>query len=43
MDNSFEKILFLTSFCCMACDGEIAPEEYNLMKSFSEKEHMFDS
>ena len=27
----------------MACDGEIAPEEYNLMKSFSEKEHLFDS
>lgn len=27
----------------MACDGEIAPEEYNLMKSFSEKENLFDS
>ncbi len=43
MDNSFENILFLTSFCCMACDGEIASEEVEQLEAFSESEHLFDS
>lgn len=43
MDNSFENILFLTSFCCMACDGEIASEELELLNSFSKKEQLFNS
>ena len=42
MDKSFDKILFLTSFCCMACDGEIAAEEVELLKTFSDNEHLFD-
>ena len=37
MDNSFNKILFLTSFCCMAIDGEIASEEYSLLKEMSKQ------
>lgn len=40
MDNSFNKILFLTSFCCMAIDGEIATEEYTLLKEMS-KQNLF--
>ena len=41
MDESFNKILFLTSFCCMAIDGEIAKEEYDLLKNFSDTEKLF--
>ncbi len=41
MDNSFNNILFLTSFCCMAIDGEIAKDEYELLQNFSEKENLF--
>lgn len=40
MHNSFNKILFLTSFCCMAIDGEIATEEYSLLKDMS-KQNLF--
>ena len=43
MDESFNKILFLTSFCCMAIDGEIAKEEYGLLKNFSDTEKLFGS
>lgn len=43
MDNSFENILFLTSFCCMSCDGEIAPEEVKQLKEFSESKKLFES
>lgn len=43
MDNSFENILFLTSFCCMACDGEIASEEVELLRNFSVHEQMFNT
>ena len=25
--TDFNKLLLQTAFCCMACDGEIAPEE----------------
>jgi len=30
---NFNKLLLQTAFCCMACDGEIAPEEIALIKS----------
>lgn len=43
MDNSFENILFLTSFCCMACDGDIAAEELDQLNSFSKKEKFFNT
>lgn len=43
MDNSFENILFLTSFCCMACDGDIATEELEQLNNFSKKELLFKS
>lgn len=43
MDNSFENILFLTSFCCMACDGNIATEELEQLNNFSKKELLFRS
>jgi uncharacterized tellurite resistance protein B-like protein len=29
----FNKLLLHTAFCCMACDGEIAPEEIDIIKS----------
>jgi len=29
----FNKLLLQTAFCCMACDGEIAPEEVKIIKS----------
>lgn len=43
MNNSIDNILFLTSFCCMACDGEIAKEEQEQLRIFAEKEHLFES
>jgi len=32
-ENSVNHLLLKTAFCCMACDGEIAPEEVALIKS----------
>lgn len=32
-ENSVNHLLLKTAFCCMACDGEIAPEEIALIKS----------
>lgn len=43
MNDSIDNLLFLTSFCCMACDGEIAKEELVQLKAFSEQEHLFGS
>ena len=43
MNDSIDNLLFLTSFCCMACDGEIAKEELVQLKAFSEREHLFGS
>lgn len=38
-----KKELFLkTAFSCMACDGEIANEEINLVKSLAEKTTLFE-
>jgi len=31
--NLINTLLLKTAFCCMACDGEIAPEEVELIKS----------
>lgn len=30
-----------TAFCCMACDGEIADEELNLVKNLTQKSDVF--
>lgn len=30
------ELLLKTIFCCMACDGDIAPEEISLVKEFAE-------
>ncbi|MDR3235529.1 MAG: TerB family tellurite resistance protein [Prevotellaceae bacterium] len=37
---TFDKLLLQTAFCCMACDGEIAPEEVTLIKTICDKESM---
>ena len=34
---SFDKLLFKTAFCCMACDGNIAQQEIAVIKSVCEK------
>ena len=41
MENSFNNILFLTSFCCMAIDGDIAKEELKQLQSFAEEDKLF--
>ena len=40
--EEFNKVLLLTSVCCMACDGEIAKEEVSTLKKLSEEEHLFE-
>jgi uncharacterized tellurite resistance protein B-like protein len=40
---TFDKLLLQTAFICMACDGEIAPEEIALIKSICEKEPVFQN
>jgi len=37
----FNRILLLTAFCCMACDGEIANEEVALLKKWCENDDRF--
>ena len=38
-----KKILYLkTLLCCSACDGEIAPEEVDLIRSLIAKNEIFD-
>ncbi len=39
--KEFNKVLLLTSVCCMACDGEIAQEEVDLIKMMARKKHLF--
>lgn len=41
MENSFNNILFLTSFCFMAIDGDIAKEEIKQLQSFAEEDKLF--
>ena len=35
------EILLRTAFCCMACDGEIAPEEVGLIKQMAIEKRLF--
>ena len=37
----YSKILFLTSFCVMACDGDMANEEINLLKNLANQQKLF--
>lgn len=39
--EEFNKVLLLTSVCCMACDGEIAKEEVLTLKKLSEEQQLF--
>ena len=39
--EEFNKILLLTSVCCMACDGEIAKEEIDTLKKLSQEQKLF--
>ena len=39
--EEFNKILLLTSVCCMACDGEIAKEEVETLKQLSQDQVLF--
>lgn len=39
--EQFDKLLLRTAFACMACDGDIAQEEVDLIKSLDNKEHLF--
>ena len=40
-NKDFNKLLLLTAFSCMACDGEIAGEELSLIKELDAKEKLF--
>ena len=35
------ELLLKTTFCCMACDGEIAKEEINLVKQITKQSDLF--
>lgn len=37
------KLYLKTIFCCMACDGEIAKEEIEMVKNISSKNNIFSS
>lgn len=39
--EDFNKVLLLTSVCCMACDGEIAKEEVDTLKKLSKDQELF--
>ena len=41
METDFNNILFLTSFCFMACDGTIASKEVALLRKLATEDHMF--
>lgn len=41
MGTNFNKLLLRTAFSCMACDGEIAPEEVALIKTMSREKSLF--
>lgn len=36
------ELYLKTLFCCSACDGDIAPEEVNLVKNLSQNEKFFE-
>ena len=39
--EEFNKVLLLTSVCCMACDGEIAKEEVSTLKMLANEQQLF--
>lgn len=39
--EEFNKVLLLTSVCCMACDGDIAKKEIETLKKLSKEEKLF--
>ena len=41
MELNFNNLLLRTAFSCMACDGEIAPEEVALIKNMAIEKAMF--
>lgn len=41
MEQNFNNLLLRTAFSCMACDGEIAPEEVTLIKNMAIEKALF--
>lgn len=41
MEQTFNKLLLRTAFACMTCDGDIAKEEVDLIKSLDNHCHLF--
>ena len=41
MEMNFNELLLCTAFACMACDGEIAPQEVALIKSMAIDKSLF--
>ena len=39
--EQLNELLLRTAFACMACDGDIAQEEVDLIKSLDSEEHLF--
>lgn len=39
---NIKKLYIKTIFCCMACDGDIAKEEVELIKNIASKQNTFD-
>lgn len=37
----FNELLLRTAFACMSCDGDIAPEEVDLIKQTDKEQHLF--
>lgn len=41
MEINLNELLLRTAFACMSCDGDIAKEEVDLIKSLDNDEHLF--
>ena len=41
MEQNINELLLRTAFACMACDGDIAQEEVDLIKKLDKEEHLF--
>ena len=41
MEQNINELLLRTAFACMACDGDIAQEEVNLIKNLDKEEQLF--
>lgn len=37
----FNELLLRTAFACMSCDGDIAPEEVDLIRQADKEQHLF--